>query len=382
MATISDFPPEILEQIFAFLVPEHGWPTPDPKLAPMLLCGVCATWRGVALSMPQFWSSLHVPEHAPHVAENWIPLSRGWLARASGRPISLSLQNTHSLLELPITEFYRGLNVVRLRLFDPSHASFETLFSDPPPRLSSLHIYKPHPYSAWCPPLGWNKTLALDEFIVSGSYKPPPIHLLPIAWAGLTRLHLGQSGTFTMLCMLVARCTALESLYFRILDNNAGRELSTPAHTLPRLTTLTIIGSNEFAAFLSTFAMPALTSLTLGSSTGKAISPPAALRALHGLGYLAPSLARLSMEIVLEPELHFPALDRFPHLADLCVCFDADFLQALVDSPQHLSNLPRLGLVHDSRDSEPATGALKELTRARPELRVDVIANLNSCEKV
>ncbi|KAF7332755.1 hypothetical protein MKEN_00159100 [Mycena kentingensis (nom. inval.)] len=181
MAAISDFPPEILEQIFAFLVPEDGWPTPDPKLAPMLLCGVSATWRGVALSMPRFWSSLHVPEHAPHVADNWIALSRQWLARARGRPISLSLENTHSLLELPITEIYRGFDVVRLRLFDPSHASFETLFSDPPPRLASLQIDKPHPYAAWSPPADWKKRLALDEFIVSGSYQLPPFHMLPIA---------------------------------------------------------------------------------------------------------------------------------------------------------------------------------------------------------
>ncbi|KAF8186731.1 hypothetical protein BJ912DRAFT_970566 [Pholiota molesta] len=58
---INELPTEILCEIFSRCVNQsyaRVLMQPNPKIAPMLLCHVCATWRAVVLSIPPFWSHL------------------------------------------------------------------------------------------------------------------------------------------------------------------------------------------------------------------------------------------------------------------------------------------------------------------------------------
>ncbi|KAF7297972.1 F-box domain-containing protein [Mycena chlorophos] len=75
LGTVRLLPPEILQQVFCHLIPSLPLPS-DPKRErverpPFALALVCRTWRAVALSFPQLWSTLdiRVPsvDHKPTV---------------------------------------------------------------------------------------------------------------------------------------------------------------------------------------------------------------------------------------------------------------------------------------------------------------------------
>ncbi|KAJ7685676.1 hypothetical protein DFH06DRAFT_48825 [Mycena polygramma] len=86
-------PFEILAKIFVDCLPEVDFATPNPTIAPLLLCGVCHRWREVALATPMLWSSLAFD--AVHLAtedESTVDLYRRWLSRAKKSPLSLSFQ--------------------------------------------------------------------------------------------------------------------------------------------------------------------------------------------------------------------------------------------------------------------------------------------------
>ncbi|KAF8173617.1 hypothetical protein BJ912DRAFT_859202, partial [Pholiota molesta] len=55
---INDIPTEILCEIFSRCVDQSSARVlmqPNTKIAPMLLCQVCATWRAIILSTPPLW---------------------------------------------------------------------------------------------------------------------------------------------------------------------------------------------------------------------------------------------------------------------------------------------------------------------------------------
>ncbi|KAF8162002.1 hypothetical protein BJ912DRAFT_1006821 [Pholiota molesta] len=55
-------PYDVLREIFLQYLPEDRLdePQPSPKIAPMLLCHVCASWRAIALSNASLWTHLHI----------------------------------------------------------------------------------------------------------------------------------------------------------------------------------------------------------------------------------------------------------------------------------------------------------------------------------
>ncbi|KAF8173613.1 hypothetical protein BJ912DRAFT_991772 [Pholiota molesta] len=61
MNPINDLPIEILCEVFSRSVDQSSARVlmqPNTKIAPMLLCQVCATWRALVLSTPPLWSHL------------------------------------------------------------------------------------------------------------------------------------------------------------------------------------------------------------------------------------------------------------------------------------------------------------------------------------
>ncbi|KAJ7115272.1 hypothetical protein C8R44DRAFT_629305, partial [Mycena epipterygia] len=53
-------PLDILREIFAASLPSGRHAIIHRRESPLLLSHVCSDWRGVALSMPRLWSSLHI----------------------------------------------------------------------------------------------------------------------------------------------------------------------------------------------------------------------------------------------------------------------------------------------------------------------------------
>jgi hypothetical protein len=89
---ILTVPPEIIEEIFFFCLPDDGEGplVPDPKAAPLVLLGVCHKWRGIALSSPRLWASIRVNLRSQNYG-NSLPLFECWLARARSRPLAVAV---------------------------------------------------------------------------------------------------------------------------------------------------------------------------------------------------------------------------------------------------------------------------------------------------
>ncbi|KAJ7055702.1 hypothetical protein C8F01DRAFT_1318350 [Mycena amicta] len=357
MASVADLPAEILTAIFLLLIPDDGWMVPDPKLAPLLLCSVCSTWRNVALGAGNLWDSLHLAPHDPAAALRCIAMSKTWLSRAHGRPISLSLSNTRSLHPHTIDEIYDRFTLRRLRLGDPSMSNITALFSTPAPSLQILDIREPHPYISWRHASSSTGVIfpALTRLSVSARYNLPSVHPLPINWGCLTRLRLERAGTLQTICTLLEQCTALTMCYIamplRLTAPPFPGFASTPrrAATLPQLTTLTLNATFDIPALLEYFSFPALTTLSLGPSAGDTLTEET-LRALDTVS--APALQCLSLNMYCRSQALVRQLERFPNITELRLNLKAAVLQALVARPDVVPALSQLTLVYGAIESE------------------------------
>lgn len=87
---INDLPPEILIEIFILLLDTkrryRSWSDP------LLLCGICKSWREIAIATPILWSSFStVSSGKPSLS--LVPL---WLERSKSCPLSINLGQDHS----------------------------------------------------------------------------------------------------------------------------------------------------------------------------------------------------------------------------------------------------------------------------------------------
>jgi hypothetical protein len=85
---INDLPTEILCEIFSRCVDQSSARVlvqPNTRIAPMLLCQVCATWRALVLSTPPLWSHLRF-----ELPLNWHP---------NGNPLILNPETLSRRLE-------------------------------------------------------------------------------------------------------------------------------------------------------------------------------------------------------------------------------------------------------------------------------------------
>ncbi|RDB14981.1 hypothetical protein Hypma_016188 [Hypsizygus marmoreus] len=105
LSPIRILPNELLLEVFRLLMPNEDVP-PHAHSAPLVLCHVCASWRTLVLSIPEFWSRLTFPmpfkyfedefsndEH-PNVdkeADRHASLLRFWFGNAGSRLLTFVL---------------------------------------------------------------------------------------------------------------------------------------------------------------------------------------------------------------------------------------------------------------------------------------------------
>ncbi|KAF7309299.1 hypothetical protein MIND_00300200 [Mycena indigotica] len=85
-------PYELLVQIFTSCLPLHRRIEPDPKTAPMVLTQVCATWRDLALSMPELWRAIRLYLHETN-SDTMVALLELWLSRSAQLTVSLCIRS-------------------------------------------------------------------------------------------------------------------------------------------------------------------------------------------------------------------------------------------------------------------------------------------------
>ncbi|KDR72859.1 hypothetical protein GALMADRAFT_125681 [Galerina marginata CBS 339.88] len=102
-ALISPFrrlPPEILQVIFVWCLPQTRNAVMHASEAPVLLGRVCSEWRRISLATPEVWASLHIvppnvnfsnPTSSTARFQRKRELIEMWLARSGVCPLSVSL---------------------------------------------------------------------------------------------------------------------------------------------------------------------------------------------------------------------------------------------------------------------------------------------------
>ncbi|KAJ6629447.1 hypothetical protein B0H10DRAFT_1365027 [Mycena sp. CBHHK59/15] len=137
---ISTVPTEILREIFIRCV-RFRYPHIQPFTsfeAPLLFCGVCALWRGIAIAMPQLWSQLSVSIDREIAAtlQPSLQLIEIWIERSGVQPLTLVLQDlesrsssadlTNDLLRIFVPHMHRWQSIT---LFLPNDTFPEPLTS-------------------------------------------------------------------------------------------------------------------------------------------------------------------------------------------------------------------------------------------------------------
>ncbi|KAF8350990.1 hypothetical protein F5887DRAFT_189832 [Amanita rubescens] len=97
----NQLPRDILAEVFVQCLPEvQLWPiicgssTKDVRVAPLLICNVCSTWRAVALATPRLWQTLFLGfEHAmpKSKVEEAVAMTHIWIKRSGALPLTLTL---------------------------------------------------------------------------------------------------------------------------------------------------------------------------------------------------------------------------------------------------------------------------------------------------
>ncbi|KAK2459427.1 hypothetical protein APHAL10511_008538 [Amanita phalloides] len=92
---IRQLPREILSEVFVECLPdttEAHWMSTHS--APLLLCGVCSSWRALALATPQLWSRVGIYINDSTVdASIGVGVTRDWLNRSGSLPLMLRLRH-------------------------------------------------------------------------------------------------------------------------------------------------------------------------------------------------------------------------------------------------------------------------------------------------
>ena len=208
---INQLPRDILAEVFIqCLLKFENWSSIDSgglsteRVAPLLLCSVCSSWRNLALSVPRLWQSLFLcfsgttpqPE-----TEEVITLIHEWIKRSGALPLTLSLrvvmvhgyllgigfpamveavlgafiqyvsrwEHFHYMNDIPIT-FPEFGNMPQLRSFSlrGSHLKDAKLQITSWPMLTAL-CWPLHPTAPSSPSLPWHQLthLVLEHFVTA-----------------------------------------------------------------------------------------------------------------------------------------------------------------------------------------------------------------------
>ncbi|KAK7006026.1 hypothetical protein R3P38DRAFT_1727211 [Favolaschia claudopus] len=254
MAPIRRMPLDVLEQIFIACLPTHRNCVMSAQEAPVLLGRVCSSWKGLAFSIAQLWSLLHIVLPTPDVSSpasrdvcafkvaQRLEVASAWLRRSGNRPLSISVERIiyphlmsaqDDVLDLlvPYASRWRDIS---LSISSPGYKTLSGLSEDDVPLLRSLSlsIYEINPEFTWSPS-GILHARSLSQFEFAGL--SVIASSLPLRWNSLTHLSLKPSFwntqqvlTCEMALDILSRCHALKRCqllvqgfpHFQVLPTN------------------------------------------------------------------------------------------------------------------------------------------------------------------
>ncbi|KAJ7677722.1 hypothetical protein DFH06DRAFT_1465627 [Mycena polygramma] len=84
-------PDDIIREIFMVAVPPGRNSSLSANEAPLMLCHICSSWRGIGFSTPRLWASVHIVIPAPFRVPRLIDMATTWLQRSGVVPIDVSI---------------------------------------------------------------------------------------------------------------------------------------------------------------------------------------------------------------------------------------------------------------------------------------------------
>ncbi|KAJ7776357.1 hypothetical protein B0H16DRAFT_1006138 [Mycena metata] len=248
-----------------------------PAEAPLLLCGVCAWWRTIALTTPELWARLSVSigREISDTAQPSHPLIEVWIARSGARPLALvlkdlglrsSIDRAEDVLQAFLPHFHRWQSITLLL----PNAAFPAALMDlgrlgtgvSQLQIANLEFGADPGFQAADTPqvAGLARLLTVSSQLHTLYYKndPSTLHLLDLSWAQLTVIDLVPVWSpMSQIIDIMQKAPKLRSLSVFIVDAcNVARPLG-----LPDLVILWIMSEVDLGPLFRQLNLPALSNL-------------------------------------------------------------------------------------------------------------------------
>lgn len=355
-------PPEILQLIFVWCLPQNHNSVMHASEAPVLLGRVCSEWRQISLATPEVWASLHIvppnvnfsnPGSSAARFQRKRELVKMWLARSGACPLNISLvwfagdseeevKLCASLLEVlvPMCGRWRMLDFqVPLKMFTP----FIGLTVEDVPLLEGMSLMDNRTPLDTVTVDRWPESLTFAESATklrnfTLTFFSGGIRLPSIPWPQLTTLYLESNIAFFFtdsreMLNTLSGCANLQSCTLKFPLSHtallpAYKKLDSPI-VLPQLQTLCVDGDqhlhNTFhmSNTLTNLCAPKLRKLEILGRSGRpegsvAPEPFGAVRTL--LQRSKCPLERLNVEsMTMLPDEFVACLRLIPSLVELVV---------------------------------------------------------------
>lgn len=365
-APIRRLPSEILVHIFQlYLSTKPGGPgTPlTVEQSPLVLCGVCCSWRATVLSAAALWNQLKITAHGDCYASSSIRGGkldgvRTWMDRVGQQPWALSIEldppasgsrearvALSSVLDHPAVARLRRLRI-------DAEASITGVDKQTFPSLESLVVrwrhadYHVHFLESVFPDVpNLKKLVAVNVATLNTVTDKLP-------WSSLTQLFI-EGITLSKWRSIIGHCTSLQDGCFSLTEPSQHIEEFVPSGNsppepinLPRLSRLTFLNRPPLHHDLREMSFPALEELNIfhGDWTLGSWSVPT-LRAFHNITRLT-IVGRRYVE--LENTI-FRLLEETPYITELAFdiqCKIESLLQFLTHrrDRSHLVSLEKLDI--------------------------------------
>ncbi|KAG7451303.1 uncharacterized protein BT62DRAFT_926978 [Guyanagaster necrorhizus] len=281
LSPIRRLPLEILSEIFKLCLP-GSYIIPKSRSAPLLLTQVCGSWRRLALSIPQLWSSISV-EVTVQRCRPPLPLIELWLQRSMTQPLSFAITELEQEDAREIADPVTAASI--LKTFVPAHhrwASVKLEYHDwrwpsgleqlPQDALldslEKLDLQREYWFKDDFPDLKRILQASRLHDLTWHSRSPPSDYLQIVNILQLTHLDLVRPVSKDVFLDVLSGCRAIESCTFFVqlvgrIPDDSNHPLDTSPIVLPHLHTFELTVDMALTTLLSRLVFSSLTTLQI-----------------------------------------------------------------------------------------------------------------------
>jgi len=256
-AHVDCLPPELLSEIFLFCLPGDFYIRPDPLQAPLLICGVCGTWRRIAIALSRLWSSLAVK------TDSVFSLAELWLQRSGNLPLSVDFVYGPPLLLVVMMQCMHRWQHVKCTI-SANPWNMEQPLSTSAPLLKTFHYSC---YIATGDRLRKQLNAITQSALHLHSFTCSSIEASFFSntlWSRLTVLEF-YCGLAVNSCVEILRngTQLLQCTFARIDEPGGPQHVLVKPTNVPRLSALIIQGTEDLSALYDHLILPSLRHLDI-----------------------------------------------------------------------------------------------------------------------